>query len=214
MCSGRKASRTRPPPGRRSGRPPDSTSSSLGMPSRACTSRARTTDRMTTADGATRRTLVVLRKRETTYSSTVPGGKTSRPSCGRGSKRQPRGRSGSGVSATSWRTRGAARRWSTSCGVPTMDERLPRWRRAGIARTRRRKWWRRARRRGGGGACGVDPRASGVFFFFFFVLSLVCLTCCVAVHVFCLVVVLACDLFPFVLRVFTVWRKGGRGCCH
>jgi len=171
------------PPGRKSGRPPDTTSSSLGMPSRACTSRAQATDRMTNAGGATRRILVVLSKR-TTYSSTVPGGKTNRPSCGRGSKRQPRGRSGSGVSATPWGTRGAARRCSTSCGVRTLDERLPRWRRAGIARVRRRKWWRRARwRRRGPPAFGntppsSDPRA-GVFSLCF----PWCLTCCVVVRV-------------------------------
>jgi len=63
-----------------------------------------------------------------------------------------------------------------------------------------------------------DPRAPSVLFLYF-PWRLVVLWC-----VFCLVVVLACVLFPFVLCVcvsfpfilcvFTVWRKGGRGCCH
>jgi len=98
--------------------------------------------------------------------------------------------SGSGVSATSWRTRGAARRCSTSCRVPTLDKRLPRWRRAGIARTRRRKWWRRARRRRRGWSVrSSDPRTPRAFFLYF--------PWCLVLW--CLVVVLACVLFPFVL---------------
>jgi len=184
----------RPPPGRRSGQPPDSTSSSLGMPSRACTSRARATDRMTTAGGATRRTLVILSNRDPTYSSTFPGGKTSRPSCGRGSKMQPRGRSGSGVSATSWRTRGATRRCSTSCGAPTLGERLHRWRRAGIARTRRRKWWKRARRRRRG-RWSVRSRPVDSWRRVLFSLGVSYLLCCGACFAW------ACVLFPFVLCV-------------
>jgi len=58
-------------------------------------------------------------QRGTTYSSTVRGGKSSRPSCGRGSRRSRRGRSGGGASGTCWRMRGAARRFWTSCGAPT-----------------------------------------------------------------------------------------------
>ena len=69
----RKKGKPDPTPARTE-KPPDSTSSSLGMPSRACTSRARTTDRTTTAGGATRRTSVALSRRGTTCLSTVPGG--------------------------------------------------------------------------------------------------------------------------------------------
>ena len=58
---------------------------------------------MTTAGGATRKTISGLNIRGTICSSTVISGKSSRPCYGRGSKRRPRGRSGSGVSATYWR---------------------------------------------------------------------------------------------------------------
>jgi len=152
---------------------------------RACTPSARITDRTTTPDGATRRTISVLNRRGIICSSTVISGKTSRPSCGRGSKRQPRGRSGSGASATYWRTSGAARRCSTFCGVPTLDERLPRWRRIGIAGMRRGMRWRRTRWRrmgwrwmGWRGVRSSDPRVPDVGF------------CCL---------VLFCFLFCFVL---------------
>jgi len=57
---------------------------------------------------------VVLRKRGTTSSSAARGGRTSRPSCGQGSRRRREGGSGSGVWGTSWRMRGVALRCSTS----------------------------------------------------------------------------------------------------
>jgi len=77
---------------------------------RACTWRARITDRTTTAEGATQRTTVVLTRRETTSPSTVTSGKTNRPRCGRGSRtRRSRG-SRSGAWATYW-MRGAARQY-------------------------------------------------------------------------------------------------------
>ena len=130
------------------------------MLSRACTSIARITDRTTT--GATRKTISVLNRRGTICSSTVISGKTTRPCCGRGSKRQPRGRSVGDILADE--------RCSPAvldfCGVPTLDERFPRLRRTGIAGTRRRKRWRRTRwrRRGWRGVRSSDTRAPDVGF--------------------------------------------------
>jgi len=72
------------PAGRRSGPPHGTTSSSQGMLSRACTSRARITDRTTTAGGATRKKISVLNRRGTICSSTVISGKTSRGERGGG----------------------------------------------------------------------------------------------------------------------------------
>ena len=85
------------------------------------------------AGGATRITSVVLRKRGTTSSSTARGGRTSRPSCGQGSRRR-RGRgSRGGAWMTSWRMRGAVPRCSTSCGPPTWDGLRRQWRKVGTA---------------------------------------------------------------------------------
>ena len=70
------------PPGRRSGPPHGTTSSSQGMLSRACTSRALITDRTTTAGGATWKTISGLNRRGTICLSTVISGKANRRAVG------------------------------------------------------------------------------------------------------------------------------------
>ena len=64
----------------------------------------------------------------------------------------------------------AKRKWRVGDRLAdTWDERLPRWRRLGIARTRgTERWGRVRRRRGGKGACGVVTRGPGFLCYFVF----------------------------------------------
>jgi len=73
--SEKKAIPIRPHPGRRRGRPRGSTSSSPGVYLKSTENRPDET----TAGGASRKTIVVLARRETTCSSTATSGRTSRP---------------------------------------------------------------------------------------------------------------------------------------